>query len=79
MKAVYVFEEDGVQKKIHIDNISRIRQKGDHISLIERNEKVKLHISERSMRRNNGRIELSPDDAGENMCFPVSDDETGCL
>lgn len=75
MKATYIFEEDGVQKKIHIDNISRIRQKGEHITLIERNEKVKLHISERNMRRNNGRIELYTDDVYDGMCFPVSEDE----
>lgn len=65
MKSVYRYEKDGVKTELHIDNISRVRQKGDNISLIARNEKAVLHISEREMIRIGGKIELMPDDADE--------------
>lgn len=63
MKSVYCYDKDGVKTELHFDNINRIRQKGDHISLIQRNDTAALHISEREMRRTGGKIELFPDDA----------------
>lgn len=69
MKAVYSYDKDGVKTEIHLDNISRVRQKGDNISLIARNEQATLHISEREMRRTGGKIELLPDDVTDNLPF----------
>lgn len=45
MKSVYRYDKEGVKTEIHLDNISRVRQKGEHISLITRNEKGSLLIS----------------------------------
>jgi len=66
MKSVYRYDKEGVKTEIHLDNISRVRQKGEHISLITRNEKGSLLISEREMRRTGGKIELLPDDVSDN-------------
>jgi len=69
MKSVYKYDKDGVKTEVHLDNISRVRQKGDNISLIARNEQAALHISEREMRRTGGKIELLPDDVTDNLPF----------
>lgn len=62
MKIAYKYKKDGCNTELYLDNVNRIRQKGDHISLTNRNGNVALHISEKEMKRLKGKIELLPDE-----------------
>lgn len=62
MRIAYMYEKDGCKYAVHLDNVGKIRQKGDRINLTNRSGNTALFISEREMKRLNGRIELLPDD-----------------
>jgi len=62
MKASYEYMEDGIETSISIDHVGRIKEKGESINLIAKNEVVKMKISHRHMRSHDGHIVIMPDE-----------------
>jgi 16S rRNA U1498 N3-methylase RsmE len=61
VKAIIKYQQDGVDTEIHFDNVYRVRQKGDRITLIDGNG-YKLKCTNRELRNNQMEIVLLPDE-----------------
>jgi hypothetical protein len=61
MKAIIKYQKDDVKVTIQFDNVSRVRQKGDHVTLVDRNG-CKLKCSQKDLRINQREIVLLPDE-----------------